>query len=201
MVVERNHAAGQTGEYAFEIVAGGLLADMGGVELGGHVVEQGGEAAELVVAVHGQLLRIIALRHGACTGSQRENRRGEALGEKQGNHQREQNSQQGGHQEGEQEEGLQALLGIADFGVAGAGGFNQGNVVGHLFLHRLAEEQNIVLAVQFGQGKPALGVERVADVGYAAGAAGGFHLFENIAREFGRRQFVGIRLAVFGGGA
>ena len=123
------------------------------------------------------------------------------MGEKQGNHQREQNRQQGSHQEGEQEEGLQALFGIADFGVAGAGGFNQGDVVGHLFLHRLAEEQNIVLAVQLWQGEPALGIERVADVSHATGTTGGFHLFKNVACELGWRQFVGIRLAVFGGRA
>ena len=90
------------------------------------------------------------------------------------------------------------MLGVAQFGVFGAGRFNQRGIFGHVGRNGLAEKQGGLLRILIGEHQPALGIEHVVDAFDAARGAGLVEQLEGVFVGLGSRQ--ALRIA-FGFGA
>ena len=190
--IQSNHARGQAFQHAFEIVARRFFAQavvlvgfFGDGKLFGHVVEQLGQPAEFVVAEHGAFLAEIALRHRPCTFCQRQYRLDEAAGEIQRHHQGKENRQQRGNQQSRQKEGLQALFGVAQFGVFRPRRFNQRRILRHILRDGLAEKQGVIASVVRADQHPALRVQDIFYVFQTAYRTGLLQLLPSFFVEFG----------------
>ena len=180
-------------------MAGGFFAQtvalirlFGNRQLLGHVVEQLGQTAELVIAEYRPGLAEVALSHRPRALCQRQHRRHKTAGKIQSHHQRQKDGQQCRDQQRGQEKGLQAFFGITQLGVFGTGRFNQRRVLGNIFRNRLTEKQCIILIFMRTDQHPALSIQHAADVFQTAYRAGLLQLLPSFFVERRLIQLQGV---------
>ena len=162
-----------------------LVCLFGNRQLLGHVVEQLGQTAELIIAKYRPGLAEVTLSHRPRALCQRQYWRHKTAGKIQSHNQRQKDGQQCRNQQRGQEKGLQAFFGITQLGVFGAGRFNQRCILGNIFRNRLSEKQRIILIFMRTDQHPALSIQHAADVFQAAHRAGLLQLLPSFFGEFG----------------